>query len=399
MAAGGDGIARLPDGRVVFCEGALPGEEVAVELTDLRRDFARARVVAVLSPSAARVAPPCPHVADGCGGCTWQHVLPADQAELKVSIVADALRRIGGFTDVEVRASPPGRSRVAMASYRTTLRLAVDDMGRPAFRRRHGHELVTVDSCLVSHPRLEELVRAARFPGAREVVLRVGAASGDRLAAPDRASRRATVPPGTAVGRSAAVREDVAGRRWRVSASSFFQSGPAAAAALVEAVVAASGPEPGRSIVDLYAGVGLLGGVVAARTGARALVAVESSEAATRDASANLVDLPARVVHAEVADGSWTATTDLPTPGLPTPGRPDLVIADPARSGLGPSAAATIVGMAAPIVVLVSCDPASLARDARLLAASGYRLAGVEVLDLFPGTFHADAVSRFVRSR
>jgi 23S rRNA (uracil1939-C5)-methyltransferase len=126
---------------------------------------------------------------------------------------------------------------------------------------------------------------------------------------------------------------------------------------------------------------------------------VESSEVATRDASANLADLPARVVHAEVADGSWTATTDLPTPGLPTPGRPDLVIADPARSGLGPSAAATIVGMAAPIVVLVSCDPASLARDARWLAASGYRLAGVEVLDLFPGTFHADAVSRFVRSR
>jgi tRNA/tmRNA/rRNA uracil-C5-methylase (TrmA/RlmC/RlmD family) len=276
-----------------------------------------------------------------------------------------------------------------MAAYRTTLRLAVDEGGHPAFRRRHGHELVPVDSCLVSHPLLEELVAVARFPGANEVVLRVGVSTGERLVAPDRAARRAIVPAGTSVGRSAAVHEDVAGRRWRISASAFFQPGPIAAGALVESVAAAAGDAlPGGTVVDLYAGVGLLGGVVADRSGAGLLVSVESSRAASRDASANLADLDARVIPGDVGDASWVGLTSRP---------PDLIIADPARSGLGPSAAAVIAGAGAPLVVLVSCDPASLARDARLLAGEGYRLEGVEVLDLFPGTFHADAVSRFVQ--
>jgi tRNA/tmRNA/rRNA uracil-C5-methylase (TrmA/RlmC/RlmD family) len=150
----------------------------------------------------------------------------------------------------------------------------------------------------------------------------------------------------------------------------------------------AAGAVPeGSTILDLYAGVGLLGGALAAGTPAR-LVAVESNRAAAADATVNLADLDARVVTGEVAQACRTP--------LVAGCHPAVVIADPARTGLGPSSAAAIAAIGAPVVVLVSCDPASFGRDAGLLTDAGYRLAGVEVLDLFPGTVHIEAVSRFV---
>lgn len=389
-AAGGDGIGCLGDGRVVLCEGALPGERVAVEVIQQRRDFARARVLDVVDPSPMRMDPVCPHVARGCGGCTWAHVRPDYQVSLKVDIVADALRRLGGLADVPVT-SPPGRGRVPPEGYRTSLRLAVGADGRPAYRRRHSRDPVYVDSCAVAHPRLAELVDGARFPGATEVGLRVGARTGERVATPDRGAAEAVVPTGTIVvgpgDPRAVVHEQVSGRRWRISATSFFQPGPEAAEILVEAVAAAAGEAvtEGSLVVDLYAGVGLLGGAIAARLDCASLVAVESHAAACRDAAANLADLDARVIRGEVAR----------VPAL-LGRRPDLVIADPGRTGLGRSASAAAAALGAPVLVLVSCDPASLARDARLLGELGYRLASVEVLDLFPGTFHTEAVGRFL---
>jgi len=391
LAAGGDGLGRASDGRVVLCEGALPGERVEATVVLERRDFLRARTVAVLQASPDRRDPACPHVAEGCGGCTWPYVRAGGtEASLKAAIVADALRRIAHLPDAVVRTAP---ITVPDVAYRTTVRLVVDARGRAAYRRRHGHDTVASDSCLVAHPLLEELIVKGRFAGAGAVLLRVGVAGGERLVCPDRRGARVTVPPGTVVARigdrRARIHEQVAGRRWRVSAASFFQSGPAAAEALTRAVAdAASGAvAPGGRIVDLYAGVGVLGGALASARGAE-LVAVESSREAADDAAHNLADLDARVVHAEVA----TAVGRL----APSP---DLVIADPARSGLGPSAAAAVASLGAPVVVLVSCDPASLARDAALLGGHGYRLDRVEVVDAFPSTFHVETVSRFIATR
>jgi len=175
-----------------------------------------------------------------------------------------------------------------------------------------------------------------------------------------------------------------------VSAASFFQSGPAAAEALVRAVSDAVAGDlgSGARIIDLYAGVGVLGGALAAGCESAALVAVESSKAAAGDAAHNLADLDARVVIGEVAVAAQSF-------GLV----PDVVIADPARSGLGRSAVTAVASLGAPIAVLVSCDPASLARDAALLGAHGYRLDRVEVVDAFPSTFHVETVSRFRAAR
>ena len=378
MAAGGSALARHPDGRVVFVDGALPGERVRARLTDVRRDFARAVTLDVVEPSPDRVAPPCPALAAGCGGCTWQHVAPDAQVRLKAEIVLDALRRIAHLPDPPV----PEPAPLPGTPLRTTARLAVSANGRAGHRPRSGTGAVETDDCLAAHPLLEELIVAGGYPGAREVLLRVSVASGERLVRVDRG--RARAPEGVTLVRTGHVHETVAGRRFRISAGSFFQPGPVVAEALAGAVSAAVGEalDEGGRLVDAYAGVGLFGSVLGSQRQAR-VVAVENDAAALADARVNLADLDAQVVASEV--GRWRSCPA------------DVVVADPSRTGLGRPGVAALAATGAPRLVLVSCDPASMARDAALLAESGYRLASVALVDAFPHTFHVETVSRFDR--
>lgn len=397
MAAGGEALARDEDGRVVFVQGALPDERVVARVTEAKRDYARAVVVEVLVASPDRVAPPCVALAAGCGGCTWQHVEPAAQVRLKSSIVVDALRRIAHLPE------PPEPSVVDLdgAALRTTARLAVTPNGR-AGHRPHGDggrgsggvapETIETDACLAAHPLLEELLVEGRYPGAGEVLMRVGVASGERLVRVDAGATALDVPADVLVVRQGErtrsfVHEEVAGRRFRISADSFFQPGPVVAGGLVTAVADAVGDRlgPDGHLVDAYAGTGLFGSVLGAASGAR-VTAVESGRSAAADARANLRDLGGRVVTSEV--GRWDARRS---------GRADVVVADPARSGLGRPGVAALVAADAPTMVLVSCDPASLARDVVLLADGGYRLSSVALVDAFPHTFHVETVSCFDR--
>ncbi len=382
MAAGGAALARDADGRVVFVEGALPGERVRARLTDTRKDFARAVALQVLEPSPDRVAPPCPALAAGCGGCTWQHVSATGQRRLKADVVVDALRRIGKLSEPPVPQPMP----MADPALRTTARLAVSPGGRAGHRPRTGSGAVETDTCLVAHPLLEELIVEGRYPGAREVLLRVSVATGERIVVVDRAAGAVQVPSGVRVfqegdTRPAFVYEEVAGRRFRISAGSFFQSGPAAAAALTSAVSSSirDALPDGGVLVDAYAGVGLFASVIGSQQRAR-VVAVENDPSAVADARVNLADLDAKVVPVEMA--RWR-----PQPA-------DVVVADPARSGLGRPGVGVVVATGAPRLVLVSCDPASLARDTVLLGEAGYSLASVHLVDAFPHTFHVETVSR-----
>lgn len=391
MTAGGAALARDADGRVVFVEGALPGERVHARVITAKKDFARAVTVDVLEASPDRVEPPCAARSAGCGGCSWQHVRPAAQGPLKVSIVREALRRIARF-DLDDLAVPVTLRSLAHRPRRTTVRLGVDAAGRAGERRHGARDVVAADACLAVHPRLEELVVQGRFPGAGEVVLRVGASSGERCARtdPDAAAGSVTVPSDVRVGPGGVVHERVGGVDLQVAIGSFFQSGPEVADALVRAVDDAVGDHLGGGghLVDLYAGVGLFGATIGTARAAR-VTAVETSRSAVRDAVANFAaaGVEAEIVRAEV--GRWRGGVGCGA---------DVVIADPARSGLGRPGVATVVDLAAPRLVLVSCDPASLARDAALLAVDGYRLAAVELVDAFPDTFHVEAVGRFERT-
>jgi len=403
MVAGGAALARDETGRVVFVDGALPTELVVARIDEARPDFARASVVEVLQASPDRVGPTCPALAAGCGGCGWLYVHPEAQVRFKVDIVLDALRRIGRLTDPPV----PAIQQLGGPALRTTARLGVSASGRAGHNRRvavPGHrrqgararrssDVVATEACLAAHPCLGELITAGRYPGASEVLLRVGLASGERLVRVDGGVDGVEVPDDVSVvpkvgPRLGYVHEEVAGRRLRIGSESFFQSGPVAAAGLVAAVLAAAGDAlaGGKHLVDLYAGVGLFASVLGARCGAR-VTAVESSPAATADAMVNLADLDAEIVTGEVA--RWRLG-----PGEATP---EVVVADPARPGLGRPGVASVVAAGAARVVLVSCDPASLARDTQLLSASGYRLASLTLVDAFAHTAHVETVSRFDR--
>src|SRR5579871_5075154 len=144
MVAGGNAIAHEDDGRVVLVEGALPGERVVVEPIEVKPDLVRGRVQQVLDPSADRIAPPCPYVAAGCGGCGWQHIRPEAQVAYKRDIVRDALRRIAR---IETNLAPT--VELPAVGYRTTVRALVVD-GRAAFRKANSHDPVAVDTCLVT---------------------------------------------------------------------------------------------------------------------------------------------------------------------------------------------------------------------------------------------------------
>ena len=386
LAIGGEAVARDDSGRVVFVAGALPDEDVRVEVVDERKKFARGVVTEVLRPSPDRVAPPCPHVARGCGGCDWQHIALDAQHEHRRALIIEALLRQGGIEDPTVRSGP----MVPATEVRTTVRGIADPRGRFAYRRRRSHDPVAVDSCLIAHPLVQELVADGRYPGAGEVQIRVGARTGERMVLVERNVEEVSVPDDVLVrGRSSLERgqrswihEEAAGRLWRISAGSFFQASPEGAEALVASVQAfADRLAPGGgAMADLFSGVGLFAGTVGA---GRRTIAVERSGSAVADARVNLADDDVRLV--KVALARWR------------PSPTELVVADPARSGLGADGVRAVTGTGATACVLVSCDPASLGRDAALLRGAGFEHAGTEVLDLFGHSSHIEAVSGFVR--
>jgi 23S rRNA (uracil1939-C5)-methyltransferase len=305
--------------------------------------------------------------------------------------VTDALRRLGHIADPVVVVGPP----LPAEGFRTTVRMAVQD-GRAGYRRHHSHDLVIPPGCLVAHPLIDELIQRGSFADASEVTLRVGAATGERMAVVDPTADGVELPSDVAVvgddelraGRRAWIHEEVAGRRYRISARSFFQSRPDGAETLIDAVVRAGGPDLGGArIVDAYSGVGLLAAALLDASSAQdrpsSVVAVERSASSVSDARVNLADLGVRIVRSGVE--RWRASAA------------DVVVADPSRTGLGRRAAEVLARTGASVVVLVSCDAASLGRDAGLLERLGFRLERSELVDLFPHSHHVEVVSRFAR--
>lgn len=390
VAKGGEAVAREPSGRVVFVEGALPGERVEAHVVDEKRAFARAHLVRVLDPAPSRVVPPCPVIARGCGGCDLQHASLDAQRDLKVTIVRDALERIGNVAampEIEVVALPA-------EGYRTTVHglvaPGVGGGGRFALRRRHSHDPVGVEHCMVLHPLLDELVAEGRFGTATGVTLRCGARTGERLALITPSADGVSLPSDVRVvgadelrrGKRAWIHEEVAGVTLRVSAESFFQARPDGAEVLVDTVRSMVGTlAPPTRVVDAYAGVGLFAATVARDA---AVVAIERGASSVADARVNLRGRRARIVRSDVERFR-------PVPA-------DVVIADPARSGLGRPAVKRLAATGAGRLVLVSCDPAAFARDVALLAGEGFELERAVLVDLFGQTSHIEVVSAFCRS-
>ncbi len=385
IAAGGDGVGNGPDGRVVFVPASLPGDELTVRVTQAKKRFLRAVAESIDRPAEGRRPPPCRYVEEGCGGCDWQHATPMVQTSLRHSIVVDSLRRLGRLVDVTVTSGPA----FDPDNYRTTVRAAVVD-GRAGFRAAASHRVVVPEHCRTAHPLVDEILTTGRFPDATEVVIKVGARTGDRLVIVDPTAAGVEVPDGVSlIGRddlageaAASIEEIVAGRRLRISADSFFQARPDGAEALAAAAAEFLADAPDGPLLDAYGGGGLFAVLVA---GDRPVVVIESNPSSAGDARHNLAQygIEARVVEGRVED--WP-----PEPMT-------VVIADPARQGLGRMGVDVLTATGAGYLVLVSCDPAAMARDARLLVDAGFVLDEVRVFDLFGHTSHIETVSRFRR--
>lgn len=392
--AGGLGLARRDDGRVVLVDGGLPGELVRVELVeDQKTTFGE--VTEVLEANPQRVDEPhCPHVADGCGGCNHADAQPALLRGMKAEVLADAMRRLGKIDPPEIGAGPA----LPTENFRTTLRLGVTD-GRAGLFEVGTNDLVPLSVCVVAHPRLERIVTEGSFSDASEVMVRIGQATGEALVLATPTAKGISVPdPESDKGESevrvigldelsehrAWIHEEVAGRRFRISARSFFQTRLDGAEALVELVADGLGPlAAGDRLVDLYAGVGVFGAILADRTPGLKVTAVESAKSSIADAKVNLADAnqagEARVVHSQVA--KWR------------PSKADVVVADPPRAGLGKAGVGKVEATGARRVVLINCDAAAAGRDVGLLVRRGYTLESVTLVDMFPHTHHTESVS------
>ena len=389
VAAGGSCVARAEDGRVVFVRHALPGERVRVVVTSQTSSFLRADAVEVLEPSPHRVPEPCAYAGPGlCGGCDWQHVDVAHQRVLKADLVAQQLRRLAGVelpvVVEEVPGAPDG------LGWRTRVQFAVAPSGQVGLRRHRSHELQPVDRCLIASPDVEAVgVEGLRWPGVSGI--EVAADGAQRVLA--LTSRGRAQPPevdaGLAVdGRARrtphGLRHTVLGRSFEVGAGGFWQVHPGAAEALSRAVLDGLDPQPGERALDLYAGVGLFASLVAERVGPTgSVLAVESNPHATADAARNTADQPQVRVRTSAVDAAV----------LQAAGAVDLVVLDPPRAGAGLEVTRVLAGMRPRRLVHVACDPASFARDLRVLLDVGWELESLRAFDLFPMTEHVELVA------
>ena len=392
VAAGGACVARAPDGRVIFVRHSLPGERVRAVVTSVTASFLRADAVEVREASPDRVESPCRYARPGrCGGCDWQHVSLPAQRRLKSALVAEQLHRLAGIERPveleEVPGAPDG------LGWRTRVQFAVAPSGRAGLRRHRSHELEPVESCLIASADVEAVgVEALRWPGASG--LEVVAAGTQRLVsvASKAGKGRARVPAvdaGVVVdgrpGRGPhGVRHTVLGRSFEVAAGGFWQVHPGAATVLAQAVLDGLDPQSGERALDLYAGVGLFAALLGERvepTGA--VLAVEQDARACADAARNTADQP----HVRIRTAAVDATV------LDQSGRPDLVVLDPPRAGAGLTVTHALAGMRPRRLAYVACDPASFARDLRVLIDVGWGLPSLRAFDLFPMTEHVELVA------
>jgi 23S rRNA (uracil1939-C5)-methyltransferase len=426
LLANGQAVGRA-GGVVVFCFGPLPEERARVRITSVKPKYAIATMLTLLNTSSNRTIPFC-GVFGACGGCQVQHLSYPAQLSWKADMVRSALRRIGGFSDVAVR---PAIGMTHARNYRNKMSLVVDHT-QPTptigFYQQRSHEIVPIDSCPIVAPQLSDYIgrlnRARQTPetaevlqAARHVVMRSARATGQAVATVTTALPSPEVERGAeallrvlpgAIGLTnsydlnsanaimgrrnkvlagrAEIEETIAGVRYRVSASSFFQVNVEIVSRIFDSML--GGLEHPRRIVDLYCGAGTFA-LFFAKNGCEVYGIEENSQAileaegnATLNGLTNWVRFRAGRVEDIVRMDETRAAMNAA----------DIIFLDPPRKGSDEVTLGAIAEAGAPYIWYLSCDPATLARDLKFLAANGYRLGVVQPFDMFPQTGHVETL-------
>jgi 23S rRNA (uracil1939-C5)-methyltransferase len=380
LVYGGDGLARIGT-QAVFVPFAAAGDHLLVRVTDVERNYARAVIEEIICPSPARRPPPCAYFGI-CGGCQLQHLNYQAQLEAKVSFVRESLQRIGNIEwagEIDVRAA----SEFGYRS-RAEIKVSRSEEGEPliGYFRSGTQDVCEVMDCLILSPAANrELQRLHTEPSLTpNDATRVYLTAGDD---------EVIVTPATGEnGRSDEIDalgtayQRIAGTDYGFGVRSFFQSNRLLVEELIHAAI---GDARGSFAVDLYAGVGLFS-LQLARSFEQ-VCAVEGNRAAANHGMENVRANGLNNVRYEpISVEAWLKYKSSEVP------RPDLVLLDPPRAGAGPQVIERLVALAPPAVTYVSCDPATLARDLRMILDFDYRIDSITVVDMFPQTFHVETV-------
>lgn len=430
MIYGGDGLGRLPTdpghsgrGKAVFVPFVLPGETVQAHLAEEKAGFVRGTLHAVDRPSPKRIEAACPYFLR-CGGCQYQHIDYEEQVRIKVDVLRETLKRTGG-----IEIEPAIQTHTAEPwGYRNRTRFHVrhEPQFAVGYHRFRSHRLLPVEACPISAPLIHSVLGT---------IVRIGASNGvpawvreiEILTDPGEAAVLlslfcdATSFTGTAGKVSAMGLESFAGKigqfvpqlegiaafeveageprlvatageaaltyptaygSFRVSAGSFFQTNRFL---LEEMIRLATTNGRGKRALDLYAGVGLFSLLLSRQF--EEVWSVETSRPSFSDLEYNLRNDPhVHPKRSSVEDFLVKQRTPA-----------DYVVVDPPRAGLGPEVCRALEDLAAPRICYVSCDPATLARDLKMLLGSGYQIAEAHLVDMFPQTFHIESIVHLVR--
>lgn len=424
LLANGQAVGRA-SGLVVFCFGPLPQERARVRVTAVKPKYATAEMLRLIAGSPHRATPFCP-VFGACGGCQVQHLNYPAQLAWKTDVVRGALSRIGGFVDVTVRDTI---GMINPRHYRNKMSLVVDRSYSPptiGFYQQRSHDIVPIDACPIVTPQLNGYIgalnkarnaaetapalrvarhivsRSARESGEAVVTITTGQASAEvERAAP---SLMRALPGAVGLtnsydlnsqngilgrrhrvlqGRSE-IQETIDGVRYRISASSFFQVNIEIVGRIFAFMKSAL--EHPRRIVDLYCGAGTFS-LFFAKNSCQVYGVEENPQAvleAEQNAALNGLEHWARFRQGRVEDVVRSPETHDAMASA------DIVFLDPPRKGSDEVTLAAIAGSHVPFVWYLSCDPATLARDLKFLAANGYRLGIVQPFDMFPQTGHIE---------
>ena len=406
-----EGIGRH-EGRAIFVPFALPGETVRVEIVEEKKRFARARLLEILTPAPERVLPRCPHhfslqpppgfasesLASACGGCQLQHLAYPAQLAFKQRTVREQFQRLAGFDDPPVRPVLPAPSPF---EYRNHAQFALTPNGQLGLRAANSHHVVPIRVCHQVEPSLAALfpqivMDPELAPEVEHVTLRAGGMD-EVLVLFETAAEAPEVEIDLPVS-AALLRADgstmvlaggdhvfieVKGRSFKVSGGSFFQVNTAVADMLVDWVLEGLALTGDERVLDLYSGVGLFSAFLASR--ARAVVGVEAYEPAVADAAVNLDEFDNVEIYA--------APVEEVLPQLSGPF--EAAVLDPPRAGCSVEVLDALIQARVARIMYVSCDAATLARDARRLVDGGYALDWIQPLDMFPQTHHVECVARF----
>jgi 23S rRNA (uracil1939-C5)-methyltransferase len=396
---GGECLGRLPDGRAIFVPFTLPGEEVRVRLTEEKRRFARGELIEVLEPSPERISPRCPHFTT-CGGCHYQHMPYEEQLAAKRDILVDQLERIGKKENPPVHATIPSPQPF---NYRNQIQFQISSEGRLGFFKPNSDQVLEIRECHLPQEPINTMwpqLELESIPGLERVGMRLGnqdevliAFRGDQGSVPDFSVEDIDLsavhlsPYGAQVlAGSDHLLMEVAGRQFRVAADSFFQVNNQVAAKLVDHISGNLDLDKTDVVLDVYTGVGLFSAFIAPL--ARHVIGIEVSESACEDYAINLDEFD----NVEL----YQAPVEIVVNNLKV--HPNVIILDPPRAGVDRKVLDSLVSMKADTIVYVSCDPATMARDARRLAKWGYHLDKITPFDMFPQTYHLESVGFWKRT-